>query len=80
VTARQEIINTIYLALRTRTNQAGRLTLSKLSEHAGSLCPPTTSRIQSGPTAKIGSPWSLDEVVQGTVGLRRIDTISEGLW
>ena len=29
---------------------------------------------------KIDLPWSLDEVVPGTDGLRSIDTISEGLW
>jgi hypothetical protein len=78
--ARQEIINMIYSALRTRTNQTGRLILGKLSEHAGSFVSAYYKQNPVKAYGRIDSPWSLDEIVPGTDGLRWIDTVSKGLW
>jgi hypothetical protein len=77
---RHEIISMIFLALRTRSHRGKGITLTKLSDHVRAFVSDYYKVNPAHGYGKIDSPWSLDDIVPGTDGLKRIDTISEGLW
>src|SRR6185437_1831696 len=56
------------------------ITLRKLSDHVRAFVSDYYKQNPVNAYGRIDSPWSLDDNVPGTGGLRRIDTVSEPLW
>jgi hypothetical protein len=77
---RMEIMAMIFEALGQNKYRGKPFGLRNMADNIKYLVADYNKANPSHAYGKIDSPWSLDEAVPGTDGLRRIDTVSEGLW
>jgi hypothetical protein len=77
---RLEIISMIFVALGKHRYRGKDFFLNRVAANMKHFIADYYKENPMQAYGKIDSPWSLDETVPGTDGLRRIDTVSEGLW
>jgi hypothetical protein len=78
--AKIEIVSMVLEALLRRSYRGKRLYQKGVRTHIKNFVSDYYKDNPAMAFGKIDSPWSLDDTVPGTEGLRRIDTVSEGMW